>query len=114
LIFGDPRSIQAGIGTRLVGSAIGAGLGHVLGLGPVGEVAGTSLGGVLPEAVNKVNAGIASRIGTSAADANLTAEAIQRFIAKQPKSSQPQLQNLLGNLLLGSQATVPSAMASHP
>lgn len=87
LVFGDPLSGKPGILTRLVGAGLGGTIGtlvgeHIPGGGIPGAIIGSSMGGLLPDAVGKVNAGIASRIGETLADSKKTADALSRVASK--------------------------------
>lgn len=99
LIFGDPLAGKPGQLTRALGIGVGSTLGHLVPI-PGGGLAGAIIGGALPEAVGKVNARIATKIGETAASSKATADAIQRALSK----ATPQQRSLLGQLLLGNPA----------
>jgi hypothetical protein len=82
LVFGNPLGGKAGPLTRALGSLSGGGIGAAIG-GVPGALIGSTAGALLPEAAARVNAGIAERMGSTAANANDTADAILRNLARQ-------------------------------
>lgn len=100
-MFGDPLGGKAGALTRIVGAGAGTGLGALVG-GPFGAGIGLTAGGLLPELAQKANARIATRVGQGAANANLTADAIERYLQKQGGKGKSKLPvSALSRLLLG-------------
>lgn len=81
----------------------GAAAGGLLGssLGPAGAVVGAGLGGGISDAIGAVNSRIIGRTGQTAASSQATAEAIQRWLSKQPKAQR----GLLEHYLFGAPAT---------
>lgn len=93
LIFGNPLG-KSGMLTRAIGTGLGGALGSMVPL-PGSTLLGAIAGGALPEAVNKVNAGIATRMGATAADSGQTADAILRALSRGKD------QGMLSKLLFG-------------
>jgi hypothetical protein len=81
-------------------------LGHAVG-GVDGGLLGASIGSGVTDAIGAVNSRVAAKTGQTAADAGASAEAIKRWIAKQPKA---QRQGLLDYYLYG----LPAATATGP
>ena len=105
-IFGKNLGNRGGWLGRSIGSGIGGLLGSGLG-GIEGGLLGSSLGLGVSDAIGAANARVAARTGQTAADAGASAEAIKRWIAKQPKA---QRQGLLDYYLYG----LPAATANGP
>lgn len=72
-----------------------------------GGLLGSSLGLGVSDAIGAANSRIAARTGQTAADSKATAEAIQRWLSKQPKS---QRRGLLDYYLYG----LPAGPATRP
>lgn len=105
MVFGSPLSGKPGLATRAVGTMAGGSLGALLGGGAPGAILGSGLGSLLPEAAAKVNAGIATRIGATAADSNATADAILRALRAQKRPSK--MSSELQRLMFGTQQPPP-------
>ncbi|WP_448098145.1 hypothetical protein [Luteibacter yeojuensis] len=84
-IFGKNLGNHGGWLGRSIGSGIGGLLGSGLG-GIEGGLLGSSLGLGVSDAIGAANSRVAARTGQTAADAGATAEAIKRWISKQPKA----------------------------
>lgn len=99
-LFGSNLSNKGGWLGRTGGAAVGGILGSFAG-GPTGTVIGAGIGGGISDAIGAVNSRIIAKTGQTAADSNASAEAIQRWLAKQPKGQR----GLLEQYLFGAPAT---------
>ncbi len=94
-IFGPSLGARGGVLPRVLGGATGAALGSHF--GPLGAVIGSGLLGGLGDALGAANARVIGRVGSTAADANATAEAMQRYLQAQQVKPSPLLQLLFGD-----------------
>lgn len=69
---------KGGALSRLVGGGLGATLGSSF--GPVGAAIGAGIGGGLSDALGAANSRVIGKVGATAANANETAAAIQRYM----------------------------------
>jgi len=104
-IFGKSLDNRGGWLGRTVGGGVGGLLGHAIG-GVDGGLLGASIGSGVTDAIGAVNSRVAAKTGQTAADAGASAEAIKRWIAKQPKAQR----RLLDYYLYG----LPAATATGP
>jgi len=105
-IFGKSLGNHGGWLGRSIGSGVGGLLGSGLG-GIEGGLLGSSLGLGVSDAIGAANSRVAAKTGQTAASSQASAEAIQRWLAKQPKA---QRQGLLDYYLYG----LPAATATGP
>lgn len=95
-IFGPTLGRSGGWLGRAVGSAAGGAGGGLLG-GPAGAVVGASIGSGISDGIGAVNSRVVSRVGESAANSQLTAEAIEAYLRRQKPGK---VRSLLENYLL--------------
>lgn len=78
--------------------------------GPAGAVVGAGIGGGISDAIGAVNNRIISRTGQTASNAQASADAIQRWLGKQPKAQR----GLLEQYLFGQSVTQPMLNKGNP
>jgi hypothetical protein len=98
-IFGSNLGNKGGWLGRAGGATIGGLLGSAI--GPMEGIAGAGIGAGISDAIGAVNNRIIAKTGQTAADSQASAEAIQRWLAKQPKGQR----GLLEQYLFGAPAT---------
>lgn len=99
-LFGSNLGDKGGWLGRTAGGAAGGLLGSTF--GPAGAVVGAGIGGGVSDAIRAVNGRIIAKTGQTAASSQASAEAIQRWLAKQPKAQRGLLeQYLFGQPALG-------------
>jgi hypothetical protein len=108
-IFGSNLGNKGGPLGRAAG-AIGGGLLGLYGHGPAGAVLGAGIGGGITDAIGAVNNRIIAKTGQTAASSQASAEAIQRWLAKQPKAQR----GLLEQYLFGQSVTQPMLNKGNP
>lgn len=103
MIFGPSMGAKGGALTRMLGGIAGAGLGSHF--GPAGAMLGTGILGGLGDAIGAANQRVIGRVGSTAANANLTADALERYIQASQRNP-----SLMQQLLFGQQAaSLPAA-----
>jgi hypothetical protein len=108
-IFGSNLGNKGGPLGRGLG-AVGGGLLGLYGHGPAGAILGAGIGGGITDAIGAVNNRIIAKTGQTAADSKASAEAIQRWLNKQPKKQR----GLLEQYLFGQTATQPMLNRGNP
>lgn len=106
LVFGPAMGARGGVLPRLLGGAAGAALGSHF--GPAGAAVGAGVAGGLGDALGAANRRVIGRVGATAANAQQTAAALERYLklTQRPPS-------LINQLLLGSSpASLPSSLTS--
>lgn len=106
-IFGGNLGNKGGWLGRMGGGTIGGLLGSTF--GPAGTVIGAGIGGGVSDAIGAANSRIIAKTGQSAADAKASADAIQRWLNKQPK----QQRGLLEQYLFGA-SQAPQSLLRNP
>lgn len=107
MIFGPAMGAKGGALTRMLGGIAGAGLGSHF--GPAGAMVGTGILGGLGDAIGAANQRVIGRVGSTAANANLTADALERYIQAAQRNP-----SLMQQLLFGQQAaSLPAAATTN-
>lgn len=107
LIFGKQLGAKATPTSRLVGAALGSLLGAHAGIPAGGEI-GAGLGALFTDALAQANRRVIGRVGSTAASAPQTADALERYLQSRQVQPSP-----IQQLLFGAQpASLPAPVAS--